>query len=122
MPISALIPQLRTTDLKATIDFYVSKLGFELEFVHDDFYAAVKTGAHSIHVKLVDSEDPSIEFVAKGEHLHLYFTVEDVDAEARRLKGRGVALQAEPQDHPWGTREFVVIDDQGHTLRYGQRI
>ena len=122
MPISALTPQLRTTDLKGTIDFYVSKLGFELEFVHDDFYASVRTGGHSIHLKLVDAKDPSIEFVARGEHLHLFITVDDVDAEARALKGRGVRLQAEPDDTPWGTRELVLLDDQGHTLRYGQRI
>ena len=37
--ISGVIPQLRTTDLRSSIDFYTTKLGFQLEFQYEDFYA-----------------------------------------------------------------------------------
>jgi hypothetical protein len=33
-----------------------------------------------------------------------------------------VRLEAPPADTPWGTREFVILDDQGHTLYLGQRL
>jgi catechol 2,3-dioxygenase-like lactoylglutathione lyase family enzyme len=39
MQISSIVPQFRTTDLTASIDFYTTKLGFTLEFQYDDFYA-----------------------------------------------------------------------------------
>ena len=30
-----------------------------------------------LHLKLVDEKDPSIEFVDKGEHFHLYLETDD---------------------------------------------
>ena len=87
MPITGVIPQLRTTNLPQSIEFYVARLGFELAFTHDDFYAGIRVGASIFHLKLVDTPDPSIAFVAAGDHLHLYFTTTDVEAEARRLQG-----------------------------------
>jgi catechol 2,3-dioxygenase-like lactoylglutathione lyase family enzyme len=103
MPISGVIPQIRTTDFAQALDFYVSRLGFALEFNYRDFYAGIKVGEQSFHLKLVDSEDPSISFVAQGDHLHLYFPTGDVDAEAERLRRRGVTLQRDPADTDWHT-------------------
>jgi catechol 2,3-dioxygenase-like lactoylglutathione lyase family enzyme len=120
MTVSGVIPQIRTTKLDESIDFYVSKLGFELAFKYSDFYAGIKVGDQFIHLKLVDVEDPSIAFVSDGGHLHLYFTTDDVDAEAQKLKRNGVVFRQEVADTPWGMREFWVIDNQGHVLCFGQ--
>jgi catechol 2,3-dioxygenase-like lactoylglutathione lyase family enzyme len=120
MSISAIIPQLRTTNLDASLDFYVGKLGFALEFRHGDFYAGIGAGGQTIHLKLVDAQDPSIAFVSAGDHLHLYFTTDDVDAEAARLQRNGVTLRGVPVATAWGTREFSIVDDQGHLLYFGQ--
>jgi catechol 2,3-dioxygenase-like lactoylglutathione lyase family enzyme len=120
MAASGVIPQVRTTNLDESIDFYVAKLGFELAFKYDDFYAGIKVGEQSFHLKLVDTEDPSIPFVSEGGHLHLYFTTSDVDADARKLKRNGVVFRQEVADTPWGMREFLVVDNQGHVLCFGQ--
>ncbi len=122
MPVSGVIPQLRTTNLTDSIDFYVSKLGFALAFRYSDFYAGIKVGEQSFHLKLVDSQDPSIAFVSGGGHLHLYFLTSDVDAEAQRLRDNGVTFRADVADTEWGTREFLVQDNDGHTLCFGQRL
>src|SRR5205085_7468432 len=63
--ITNIIAQLRTTDLAASIRFCTIQLGFMLEFQYEDFYAGVRTGAHVIHLKLVDEMDPSREFVMR---------------------------------------------------------
>lgn len=120
MRITGVIPQLRTTNLHESIDFYVSKLGFALAFTYDDFYAGIQVGAQSLHLKLVDHVDPSIAFVATEGHLHVYFTTDDVDGEARRLRRNGVVLRDDVADTPWGTREFSLLDPQGHVLHFGQ--
>jgi catechol 2,3-dioxygenase-like lactoylglutathione lyase family enzyme len=119
MSVTAIIPQLRTTNLDASIDFYVGKLGFALEFRYSDFYAGIGAGGQTIHLKRVDEQDPSIPFVAAGDHLHLYFTSDDVDAEAARLQRNGVTLRSAPTATAWGTREFSIVDDQGHVLCFG---
>jgi catechol 2,3-dioxygenase-like lactoylglutathione lyase family enzyme len=118
--ITSIIAQLRTTDLAASIAFYTDRLGFALEFQYEDFYAGVRSGEHVVHFKLVDATDPSIAFVDRGDHFHLYFATDDVMAAADRLRIAGVRFEREVHETPWRTREFVIHDDQGHTLYFGQ--
>jgi catechol 2,3-dioxygenase-like lactoylglutathione lyase family enzyme len=118
--ITNIIAQLRTTDLAASIRFYTSLLGFTLEFQYEDFYAGVRAGAHVIHLKLVDERDPSIAYVDEGGHFHLYLQTDDVEATADRLRRTGVGFERDVHATAWGTREFVIKDDQGHTLYFGQ--
>lgn len=124
MNIRGIKPQLRTTNLARTVDFYTNVLGFVETFQFQDFYAGVSTGTESgtqqIHLKQVDERDASIDAVRKGGHLHLYFEVPDVEALASRLVAAGVILVQPPHETAWGTREVVFEDDQGHTLYAGE--
>ena len=121
MTVSGVVAQIRTTDLEESIDFYVSKLGFELDFRFQDFYAGIRVAeAQSFHLKLVDEKDPSIDFVRDDDHFHLFFSTEDVGAEAERFKRSGVRFHAGISETAWGTREFYVYDNQGHTLCFSQ--
>src|SRR6185503_11001497 len=120
MAISGVIPQLRTTNLKDSISFYTGKLGLRLEFQYQDFYAGIRAGSQLFHLKLVDEKDPCIEFVDKGEHFHLYLQTDDAAATADALKRNGIQLVKDVHETTWGTREFVIKDDQGHTLYFGE--
>jgi catechol 2,3-dioxygenase-like lactoylglutathione lyase family enzyme len=118
--ISGAIPQLRTTNLAESIHFYTATIGLTLEFQYEDFYAGIRAGSTRFHLKRVDVKDPSIDFVDRGEHFHLYLETDDARAMADALKKRGVRLLKDVHDTPWGTREFAIKDDQGHTLYFGQ--
>ena len=120
MHITGVIPQLRTTNLAESIRFYTTVLGGTLEFQYEDFYAGVRLGDQVVHLKLVDEQDPSIAFVREGEHFDLYLQTDDVAATVEALEGNGVRLARGVHDTAWGTREFVIEDDQGHTLYFGQ--
>jgi catechol 2,3-dioxygenase-like lactoylglutathione lyase family enzyme len=122
MQISSAIAQLRTTDLAESIRFYATKIGLTLEFQYEDFYAGIRAGDELFHLKLVDQKDPSIDFVHKGEHFHLYLETDDAAAAAEALKRNGVRLVKDVHETAWGTRVFVINDDQGHTLYFGERI
>lgn len=122
MPISRIIPQLRTTNLAASLDFYTKKLGLTLDFQYQDFYAGLRVGSQGFHLKHVDERDPSIDYVGEGGHLHLYFNVDDIDAMAAQLAANGVPLVKGVHSTDWSTREFVIKDDQGHTLYFGQPV
>ena len=121
MAITGAVTQLRTTDLGRSIRFYTEKVGLTLEFRYEDFYAGIRAGHQIFHLKLVDEKDPSIEFVDKGDHFHLYFWTDDIQATADMLQRNGVRLVTDVHDTPWGTRECTIKDDQGHTLYFGQR-
>ncbi|HXT14271.1 MAG TPA: VOC family protein [Gemmatimonadaceae bacterium] len=118
--ISRVVPQLRTTDLGASIRFYTSLPGFSLAFQYEDFYAGILAGTQPIHLKLVDAKDPSIDVVARDEHLHLYFVTPDISAAAQAVRDAGVPMVKDVHATEWGTREFVIRDDQGHTLYFGE--
>ena len=121
MAIRSVATQLRTTDLEASIDYYVSRLGFELAFRFQDFYAGLETiEGHQIHLKLVDEPNPDIGFVQAGTHLHLYFAVDDLDDLAARFRANGVIFHRDLAQTDRGTREFYVLDDQGHVLCFTQ--
>ena len=120
MPVTQVIPQIRTTDIEASIDFYVNRLGFELDFRYQDFYAGIKAGDGLFHLKLVDDTDPSIDFVRQGDHLHLYFPTNDVRAMAQNLKARGVAFLTELHDTDYSSSEFSIADNQGHILYFSE--
>ena len=117
MPVKNVIAQLRTTNLDETIDFYVDKLGFELDFRFQDFYAGIKVADNqSFHLKLVDDKDPSIDFVRNGGHLHLMFGTDELEATAGRFEANGVTFREGITETDWGSRTFHVFDDQGHVL------
>ncbi|MFY9720744.1 MAG: VOC family protein [Candidatus Cybelea sp.] len=121
MQISSAIAQLRTMDLEESIRFYTTKVGLTLEFQYEDFYAGIRAGNQLFHLKLVDQKDPSIDFVDKGEHFHLYLETDDAVGAAEALKRNSVRFVKDVHETAWGTREFVINDDQGHTLYFGER-
>mgnify|MGYP001167561013 CR=1 FL=1 len=120
MSVKQVIPQIRTTDMEESIDVYVNKLGFELDFRYQDFYAGIKAGDGLLHLKLVDDKDPSIDFVRQGDHLHLYFPTDDALETARDLKAKGVTFLTEPHDTDYSSNEFSVVDNQGHVLYFAE--
>src|ERR1041384_4144155 len=122
MRISGVIPQLRTTDMKSSIQFYTTKIGLQLEFQYEDFYAGIRSGNQVFHLKMDDDKDPSIQFVQDEGHFHLYFETDDIAAAAVALKANGVPIVSDVHHTPWGTRELVINDDQGHTLYFGESI
>jgi catechol 2,3-dioxygenase-like lactoylglutathione lyase family enzyme len=120
MAITRVIPQLRTTDMGSSVRFYTDKLGFSVEFNYEDFYVGIRASDQFFHIKLVDESDPSIPYVDDGGHFHLYFQTEGVTAYAAELKAKGVDLLRDVHETPWNTREFIIRDDQGHTLYFGE--
>jgi len=122
MKISSAIAQLRTTDLAESIRFYTEKVGLKLEFQYQDFYAGIRADEQVFHLKYICDKDPSIDFVDKGGHFHLYLKTDDADATADVLKKNGVELVEDVHETEWGTREFIIKDDQGHTLYFGESL
>jgi len=122
MQITNVVTQLRTTDLEESIRFYTTMLGFTLAFQYQNFYAGIRAGNQTLHLKLTDEKDPSIEFVDKNEHFHLYFETDNISAAAESMKENGVRPVKDVHETAWGTREFVIKDDQGHTLYFGERL
>ena len=115
-----IVPQFLVLDLKTACDFYVEQLGFRVDFEYEDFYAGVERDGVMIHLKLSDTPDPSRLAKQQGDHLDIYFTVDDIEALYAEYKTRGVKFTQPLQTKPWDMREFVVWDNNGYILYFGQ--
>lgn len=114
-------PQIRTTDLALSVEFYKQVFGFQVLFEYEDFYIGMGNAEFLIHFKLVDSPDPSIDWVRKNEHLHLHLRVKDCKAEYKRIEQMDVKIVKGLTIQPWGLLEFVVEDPDGHTIYISQQ-
>ncbi|PXY33161.1 ring-cleaving dioxygenase [Prauserella coralliicola] len=50
------------------------------------------------------------------------FIVEDVDAEAARLRAAGADILTGPVDRPWGERTLHVADPDGNVVEFAQKL
>jgi catechol 2,3-dioxygenase-like lactoylglutathione lyase family enzyme len=120
MSITAAIAQLRTTDLGGSIRFWTERMGCSVAFRFQDFYAGIAAGSAVFHLKRVDAPDPSVAEVRAAGHFHLYLVTDDAEHAAEIARQGGIAIIEALHPTPWGTREFVIEDDQGHTIYVGQ--
>ena len=84
-------------------------------------WSSIEVSTFAIATRLIDAPDPSIAFVDRDEHFHLYFETRDLAGVAHALKRHGVPLVQDVHDTAWGTRECIIKDSAGHTLYFGER-
>jgi catechol 2,3-dioxygenase-like lactoylglutathione lyase family enzyme len=108
-------PTLAVTDVSAAVDFYTNKLGFKRDFTWGDppTIAGVNLGEVSIHLKLGAPEP-------KG--CSIYFVIGDADELCDFQRAHGVEIVRDPEDQPWGLREYAVRDLHGYELAFGHRL
>ncbi len=107
-------PKLLTRDLARTADFYMQHVGFEISSMYGD-YLIMRRGDVSLHFGLWPETDP------KTNQCSAYIYVRGVDTLYEQCKAEGILRQnAWLQDHPYGMRDFSLIDPDGNLLTFGE--
>ncbi|MCF6736252.1 VOC family protein [Blastococcus sp. KM273129] len=127
------ITQIYVPDQDAALDFYVGKLGFEVQ-ADMDFgpmrWLTVNLPGQPDRAVLLEkpgapamSEETAArvrDLVSKGAAGgHLFFTCDDAYRTHAELKERGVEITEEPVDQPYGI-DFGLRDPFGNHLRIAQ--
>lgn len=108
-------PIINVQDLHASLRHYEQQLGFSTAWVWGEpaSFAAVRRG-------------PVDLYLCQGCQGHrgtwISVFVDDVDRLHREYQRRGATILEPPTDRPWGLREMLVEDLDGHRLRLGQGI
>jgi uncharacterized glyoxalase superfamily protein PhnB len=115
----AVMPTLTVSDIHASIAFYRDVLGFivvdTIEREGELVGASVRAG--TVDILLGQDDFTKGRNRVKGVGSRLYcVTHQDIDEIAAAIKQRGGRLDSEPQDQPWGTRDFAVTDPDGYRL------
>lgn len=117
--LSGTAAQLYVADVKASCDFFTSKL----DFVYGDppFYGAVKRDRARLCVRLV-CEPVFVGDIRQREQLLSASITVDTAAEIKQLflefQSAGVSFHQELKKEPWGARNFIVLDPDGNLILF----
>ena len=101
------------SDLDRAVEFYQTKLGFELKFQDADHgYASFQTGPISLGLAVAGDDQPEL----LGRHTGVGVVVDDLEAEHKRLVGLGATFAMSPERQPWGGFMALLEDPDGNKL------
>ncbi len=106
-----ILPELPLTDVPAGVAYYRDVLGFKINHAQDD-------------LGVMDRDAITLLLIPKTErHKGIgscYVYIRDADALYADLRAKGANVQGEPVSHPWGLRDFSVLDLEGNQITFGQ--
>ena len=108
-------PVLVVGDLRRSLSYYRDKLGFEVEFIYEGFYASVLRDGCHIHLK--ESDKPRRDASAAAEHIDVNCGVEDAQALSAQFAAAGADFSMPLRSMDYG-KEFYVRDPDGHILGF----
>jgi catechol 2,3-dioxygenase-like lactoylglutathione lyase family enzyme len=112
-------PVLRVTDLQRSIAYYCHRLGFDLEFNYEGFYASVVRDDCRVHLNYAAPLERDQKAFETAEHLDACFGVEDAAALANAFASPGAAFSVPLRNMPYGW-EFYIRDPDGYILGFIQ--
>ena len=115
--IKKMSPQILVTDIDRSIEFYTKKLGFELEFRYEDFYAGIIKNNCSINLKCGKPTIEERKSKRENEDVDIVFSVEGVEDLYEEFVNRSVEIIQPLCDRPYG-REFYIADPDGYILAF----
>jgi catechol 2,3-dioxygenase-like lactoylglutathione lyase family enzyme len=114
---------LYVSDFRRACDYFVAKLGFEIEFAYGEppFYGLVKRDRARLCLRLVCEPVFAGDIREREQLLSAVFTV-DTAAEIkelfRKFQSAEVDFFQKLKTEPWGARNFIVKDPDGNLLLF----
>jgi catechol 2,3-dioxygenase-like lactoylglutathione lyase family enzyme len=105
------LPELPLDDVAAGVAYYRDVLGFHINYAQHD-------------LGVMDRDDVTVLLIARTpRHTGIgscYIYIRDANALHAELLARGANVQGEPVSHPWGLRDFRVLDLEDNQITFGQ--
>ncbi|MEA5410678.1 VOC family protein [Synechococcus sp. BA-120 BA3] len=121
MTFTRLLTNLCSDRLGESRDFYVSLLGFEVNY-DSDWYVQLHSPTHpALELGLIARSSelvpPSFQQAPAG--LFITFVVPDVDAVYAKALSLGLSILQEPRNEFYGQRRFLTVDPNGCLIDIG---
>lgn len=109
---------LEVKDIVASEAFYREKVGFRPGLFFDEPPTFCIISRDGVAIFLDLARTPHSAPVNQYRAVYLY--IDDVDGYAAKLKARGVPIDREVEDQPYGCHDFNIRDPDGHVIGIGQ--
>lgn len=115
--IKKMSPQFIVTDIERSLKFYMEKLGFDIDFQYEDFYAGIVKDGCSIHLKIGKPSLEERENRKRNEDLDVVFLVDGIDDLFEGFSSKFVHFIQPLRKMPYG-KEFYVADPDGYIIGF----
>jgi catechol 2,3-dioxygenase-like lactoylglutathione lyase family enzyme len=106
-----MLPHLPLDDIDAGIAWYQDKLGFHINYRQEG-------------LGIMSRDTVTLLLLPRTEKFRGYGScsayVKNADELYAEFRARGANVLGEPVSHPWGLRDFEVVDPEGNRLTFGQ--
>jgi hypothetical protein len=111
---------LPVIDLKETLAYYKSELGFYEEWI----WQKIDGGIRRDEMRLIFGEDAEYTRVLNSgkRAFELIWFVDSVDQVYKEFTDRKIPLISDIGNKPWGIREFTIKDNNGYLIRVSESI
>jgi catechol 2,3-dioxygenase-like lactoylglutathione lyase family enzyme len=121
--LTAAEPQLFVSDIKASCDFFIGKLGFVVVFLYGmpPFHGQVKRDGARLNLRCVDGPVFDNAKRVRDQLLSAAVTVDSADeikALYLEFQSAGVAFSQPLKREPWGAQNFIIADPDGNLLLF----
>jgi uncharacterized glyoxalase superfamily protein PhnB len=123
----AMCPMLGVRDVRAAVEYFAKRLGFEVGSVFDGVvsdegavYGIVRRGGAELHLQI--RRRPIWAGTRERIEGDVYVRVPDAERLYEDLVGRGAEILRPPQNAPYGMKDFTVAGPEGHRLTFGAPI
>jgi catechol 2,3-dioxygenase-like lactoylglutathione lyase family enzyme len=119
--ITGIAPQFLVDDLDRAIAYYRDRLGFEVDFTYESFYAGVSRDGFAIHLKHATRLAAERAHRRQHEHLDAYIAVSGIRGLFSELQMRGADVIKPLEQRPWACLDFYVEDPDGYILCFSEQ-
>jgi catechol 2,3-dioxygenase-like lactoylglutathione lyase family enzyme len=111
------VPEVPVSDLKAAVDYYRDKLGFDLDWTEEGIgLAGISRGA----CRLFPANAEYRAHRGNAGPIVIWLNLDSIEAVNelhRDWSGRGVTITSAPETKPYGLHEFTAADLDGNHFR-----
>ena len=104
-----------------TKKFYCEILDFGITF-ENEFYLLFHTPNKKDELAFLlpnhPSQNPLFHKEFNGQGIFLTFELDNVDELYARIKSKGIKIEVEIKDEPWGDRHFTICDPNGIAIDF----
>jgi uncharacterized glyoxalase superfamily protein PhnB len=105
------LPELPFDNVPAAVTYYCDVLGFRINYQQDDLGVLYRDAITILLIARTEQHKGIGSF-------EVY--VEDADALYAELSAKGARIPGPPVSHPWGLRDFRVLDLEGNRITFAQ--
>ena len=116
---------LSVQSVEISIDYYVNKLGFQLEWDAKPHFAMIRVGSGGGDtiglLAWTEAEKDGVTKTSPEQKraIHVELSTDDLDGLYEELKSKGVRFHSPPHDEPW-ERSMTAFDPDGYSVEFAQ--